>query len=207
MVEEKDEKLKEAEAKEIIEQLEELLKKGEKQKIHDVLDSDINSLQDNPMELYKTLEEDLSLHFGEGVQHFILKTLVTKNLGSYKKQYSEDLKEFFQNLIRRYSTPVKNGYQKLYETEDWRFVTTSLRDNYRGIRLVNEILKWSGEKIVFGGTIPSMIEFAQHIVKNVNLNCDKEQIEEYDKQISEQLELLRSEISKLEETLELEKEE
>lgn len=191
--------------KEIIDELEEILKEEEIYKVHDVLESDTKSLQDNPKEMYKTIADDLTLHFGEGIQSLLLNTLITKSLGPFQDQYSEGLKEFLNDLIRRYGTPVRHGYQKLFETQDWRYITSSVRSNYRGVRLVTEVLKWSGERVVFGGTLEAMINFTQHIVKNINLNCDSNQIEENSEQITHQLESLKDQISTLEETLESEK--
>ena len=189
---------------EIIQELEDLLERGEEYKIHDIPNSDINSLQNSPQELYKTVEEDLTRDFGEEIKAWILQTLVTKNLGPFAEKFSDELEDFLSDLIRRYGTPIRHGHQKLFETDDWRYVTTSLRDNVRGVRLVSEVLKWSGEKVVFGGTLPSMLDFAQHIVKNVSRKCDSNQLEEYRDEASEKLDLLKSEIQKLEEVLEKE---
>lgn len=195
----------EVKVEEAVEQLEQLLNEGKGDLIINTIEDALKVSNDNPAELYRTLDETLKQEFKQGIHGLVLGSLVEQKV-MIEGEGSSKVQEFLQNLVSKYSITIRKSYMNLYTPDDWRYATSSAKIDQRGARLTTDIVKWDGKIVSLSANIPNVVNLAQHLIKNLNTSFDNLQdpIETfgYVEPTQRQISSLRSELDSLENSLE-----
>lgn len=188
---------------EAIEALEGIVRQEEENQIIESIEGAIQSSRDNPGELYRTVFLNLTQQLGPNMRALLIDVLLNnQTLLDLQDEASTDLDDFLQKLTRKYGAMVKKGYMNLFESDDWRYINSSVRRNERGYRLETNILKWNGDEVTISSEIHDVLNMVSHLVKNINNQFDAEQIQQYSEPLSQYLKTVKEEIDELEKSLE-----
>ena len=122
---------------------------------------------------FPDLRNGLIFSFGKDVGNMILNLLVAndpKLLEMYERiGISNGVKSFLSSLLVLYGSAAKRAMLCSERPNDWVFAHSYFySDEKRGVVMRTELLKGSGEKILFDGVLDDYITLAFHIFKNIN---------------------------------------
>lgn len=153
-------------------QLEEILSKDpEGKQIREVIEWNLRGGTEPTT--FPELRNGLIFSFGKDLGNTILNLLVNndpKLLEMYEKiGVSNSVRSFLSTLLTLYGAATKRAMLYSERPNDWIHAHSYLySDEKRGVVMRTELLKGSGEKISFDGTLNDYITLAFHIFKNIN---------------------------------------
>lgn len=151
-----------------ISELEDIIKEGEEAKLIEMIEGVLRASAGDNKNLFKNFDNELQRAYSRKVYTVVLNVLVNQSLGPLQDQVSAKLETFLQKLIRKYGVVISSGYMMLYEPHDWKFATSSSRENERGVRLATDILRWDGKRFTITADVPNAVKLAGHIIKNID---------------------------------------
>ncbi len=166
------------------------------------------AIEDQPSEsIERNLVENLSTYLDhEGIVNVILNILTNNNPYFYEEMDLDvppNSKSVLEKLARKFGLRIKRSIKRYYGPNDWRYLNSEARqgEKFQGTRLHTNILKWNDERVVLTSSIPDVIRFANHFIKNLNSKFDQFSDDDAElmlkrlQQMKENIEVLESKVS------------